>query len=135
MMLRGVLDRVRSSLGTAVALVAAVVVLVAAPAAHAEPTRAYDASSSLAACASGVPSALVSGLTVGRTCPVSEFLAQVPRVGAVWARGWGSGPAFEPGAGARGRERGAQGSVGEAHVLLRVWQKGAEYLPPSRTSR
>lgn len=26
-------------------------------------------------------------------------------------------------------------ALGEAHVQLRVWQKGAEYLPPSRTSR
>ena len=26
-------------------------------------------------------------------------------------------------------------ALGEAHVRLRVWQKGAEYLPPSRTSR
>lgn len=26
-------------------------------------------------------------------------------------------------------------ALGEAHVALRVWQKGAEYLPPSRTSR
>ena len=26
-------------------------------------------------------------------------------------------------------------ALGEAHVQLRVWKKGAEYLPPSRTSR
>ncbi len=26
-------------------------------------------------------------------------------------------------------------ALGEAHVQLRVWAKGAEYLPPSRTSR
>jgi transposase len=26
-------------------------------------------------------------------------------------------------------------ALGEAHVQLRVWQKGAEYLPSSRTSR
>ncbi len=26
-------------------------------------------------------------------------------------------------------------ALGEAHVQLRVWQKGAEFLPPSRTSR
>ena len=26
-------------------------------------------------------------------------------------------------------------ALGEAHVELRVWKKGAEYLPPSRTSR
>ena len=26
-------------------------------------------------------------------------------------------------------------ALGEAHVQLRVWRKGAEYLPPSRTSR
>ena len=26
-------------------------------------------------------------------------------------------------------------ALGEAHVQLRVWQKGAEYLPPSRSSR
>ena len=26
-------------------------------------------------------------------------------------------------------------ALGEAHVQLRVWQKGAEYLPPLRTSR
>ena len=26
-------------------------------------------------------------------------------------------------------------ALGESHVRLRVWQKGAEYLPPSRTSR
>ncbi|WP_423918593.1 helix-turn-helix domain-containing protein [Candidatus Poriferisodalis sp.] len=26
-------------------------------------------------------------------------------------------------------------ALGEAHVELRVWRKGAEYLPPSRTSR
>jgi transposase len=26
-------------------------------------------------------------------------------------------------------------ALGEAHVQLRVWQKGAEYLPPPRTSR
>ena len=26
-------------------------------------------------------------------------------------------------------------ALGEAHVRLRVWQKGADYLPPSRTSR
>lgn len=26
-------------------------------------------------------------------------------------------------------------ALGEAHVELRVWRKGAEYLPPLRTSR
>ena len=26
-------------------------------------------------------------------------------------------------------------ALGEVHVQLRVWKKGAEYLPPSRTSR
>lgn len=26
-------------------------------------------------------------------------------------------------------------ALGEAHVQLRVWRKGAEFLPPSRTSR
>ncbi|MEO0494297.1 MAG: helix-turn-helix domain-containing protein [Actinomycetota bacterium] len=26
-------------------------------------------------------------------------------------------------------------ALGEAHVQLRVWKKGAEFLPPSRTSR
>lgn len=26
-------------------------------------------------------------------------------------------------------------ALGEAHIELRVWKKGAEYLPPSRTSR
>jgi len=26
-------------------------------------------------------------------------------------------------------------ALGEAHVELRVWKKGAEFLPPSRTSR
>ena len=26
-------------------------------------------------------------------------------------------------------------ALGEAHVQLRVWKKGAEYLPPSGTSR
>ena len=26
-------------------------------------------------------------------------------------------------------------ALGEAHVQLRVWRKGAEYLPPSGTSR
>ena len=26
-------------------------------------------------------------------------------------------------------------ALGEAHVQLRVWKKGADYLPPSRTSR
>lgn len=26
-------------------------------------------------------------------------------------------------------------ALGEAHVQLRVWRRGAEYLPPSRTSR
>ncbi len=26
-------------------------------------------------------------------------------------------------------------ALGEAHVQLRVWKKGAEYLPASRTSR
>ena len=26
-------------------------------------------------------------------------------------------------------------ALGEAHVQLQVWKKGAEYLPPSRTSR
>lgn len=26
-------------------------------------------------------------------------------------------------------------ALGEAHVQLRVWRKGAEYLPPSATSR
>lgn len=26
-------------------------------------------------------------------------------------------------------------ALGEAHVQLRVWQKGATHLPPSRTSR
>lgn len=26
-------------------------------------------------------------------------------------------------------------ALGEAHVELRVWKRGAEYLPPSRTSR
>ncbi len=26
-------------------------------------------------------------------------------------------------------------ALGEAHVQLGVWKKGAEYLPPSRTSR
>ena len=26
-------------------------------------------------------------------------------------------------------------ALGEAHVRLRMWKKGAEYLPPSRTSR
>lgn len=26
-------------------------------------------------------------------------------------------------------------ALGEVHVQLRVWRKGAEYLPPSRTSR
>ena len=26
-------------------------------------------------------------------------------------------------------------ALGEAHVQLRVWKKGAEYLPPSRTLR
>ena len=26
-------------------------------------------------------------------------------------------------------------ALGEAHVRLRVWKKGAEFLPPSRTSR
>jgi len=26
-------------------------------------------------------------------------------------------------------------ALGEAHVQLRVWKKGAEYLPPLRTSR
>ncbi len=26
-------------------------------------------------------------------------------------------------------------ALGEAHVELRVWRKGGEYLPPSRTSR
>ncbi len=26
-------------------------------------------------------------------------------------------------------------ALGEAHVQLRVWRKGAEYLPPSKTSR
>ncbi len=26
-------------------------------------------------------------------------------------------------------------ALGEAHVRLRVWRKGSEYLPPSRTSR
>jgi len=26
-------------------------------------------------------------------------------------------------------------ALGEAHVELRVWKKGAEYLPPSRTLR
>ena len=26
-------------------------------------------------------------------------------------------------------------ALGEAHVQMRVWKKGAEYLPPSRTSR
>ena len=26
-------------------------------------------------------------------------------------------------------------ALGEAHVQLRVWRKGADYLPPSRTSR
>lgn len=26
-------------------------------------------------------------------------------------------------------------ALGEAHVQLRVWRKGAEYLPPLRTSR
>ena len=29
----------------------------------------------------------------------------------------------------------SKAALGEAHVRLRVWQKGAEYLPPSRTSR
>lgn len=26
-------------------------------------------------------------------------------------------------------------ALGEAHVELRVWKRGAQYLPPSRTSR
>ena len=30
---------------------------------------------------------------------------------------------------------GLKAALGEAHVQLRVWKKGAEYLPPSRTSR
>ena len=35
----------------------------------------------------------------------------------------------------RRSSRELEAALGEAHVQLRVWQKGAEYLPPSRTSR
>ena len=36
---------------------------------------------------------------------------------------------------AENEELKACAALGEAHVQLRVWKKGAEYLPPLRTSR
>lgn len=46
----------------------------------------------------------------------------------------------KPGPNARERQLQAEleevkAALGEAHVQLRVWKKGAEYLPPSKTSR